>query len=310
MASLNFFGDKSGGNLQGRQLRDFLDVRRDAAASGVGPLTGQIGTSQPTQRAIETQQSLGSNLEQLFQTFGENQRQRINTDFGMAANNAIGSLQERGFGGSTGLLTDLTAVEQARTQALSDVNQNVLQQRIGAQTGIANQISGLLDSSSQQGVGVISSLLGLSNPVAGSSASSGGGGGGGGINRDPDQSEPWDPFKYLRQPGMGSGSGSSGGGGGSSGGGGGAPPMENPFFDVPTGGNTGNPWPEDADPNDEMTFVDENGAKVRLAKWNYDILPKAHRDHLKPEGGGGLEDAAGAAGGGLGGWAGRQAGGG
>ena len=209
-----------------------------------GGFQGNIIQNPLQEGAVQEQRDFRGRLDSLLNTFGEGERNRINQDFQIAANNATGGLASRGFAGSSLQVPAALGVERERSRALGTLNDQLLGKRIEADTGITNSISDLLFGSSNQATDLIGKLLGTGG-IGSDSSSKGGGGGGGGsssIGFNPDNPSP-PPEDFLgRFPGGifgggGGGSFSSGGGGSS----GSAPPqvINNPFFPDDTGSSGG-----------------------------------------------------------------------
>ena len=194
-----------------------------------GGFQGNITQNPLQEGAVQEQRDFRSRLDSLLNTFGEGERNRINQDFQIAANNATGGLASRGFAGSSLQIPAALGVERERSRALGTLNDQLLGKRIDADTGITNSISDLLFGSSNQATDLIGRLLGTGGIGSDSTSKDSPPGGGGssiGFNPDNPSSPPEDFLGRFPSGGGSFGGGSSGGGGG-----GGTPPqvINNPF---------------------------------------------------------------------------------
>lgn len=210
--------------------------------SGFDLFQGGMQNNELQRMAVDEQRGLRGRLDTLLNQNGAGQRARITDRFDTASRNATGALVKRGFAGSSLNLPAQTGVERERSMALGDLNDRLLQQRMGMESGVSKNISDLLFGSSEQGTNMLASILG-SGRIGNTSESNSTGstpnnntGLGKGPSKDSgkqgrDEFNKWK--SQFSQPSGSPGGSPSGSPGGNPGGG----PMQvqNPFFREPGG---------------------------------------------------------------------------
>lgn len=207
------------------------------------------GILDPYNRGITDSVLTRNATNDLITAYGNGQRQQIDQDFATRANNAAGGLAARGFGGSSLQITTALGVERDRKLAQGNLEDRIIQQRLGNSLNYAQLIAQQTGQSGDASTSLMRTLLGLTQSTRAPNSGGGGGGGGGqspsvgdGTNDVEDAYNNLPPLTNPFLPGGGGVSGGGtrsggGGGGGSSGGGGGGQVITNPFLPPGGGGN-------------------------------------------------------------------------
>lgn len=107
------------------------------------------GQSADVDGAVQTQRNLREELLPLLSQMGQGEATMINNQAQVAQNNLMGSLASRGLSGSNLSAIGASDIEQQRTNAFSDLQNQLLGRRVGAETGIADTISNVYANAGQ-----------------------------------------------------------------------------------------------------------------------------------------------------------------
>jgi len=123
-------------------------------------LQGNVRSNELQDQSFQEQQGVRNRGQARLADFGQGERGRIEDAFLTASRNAAGSLNARGFAGSSLNIPAQLGVEADKQAAFGNLQERVIQQQIGADTEATNNLSDLLFGSSSQGTDMISALLG------------------------------------------------------------------------------------------------------------------------------------------------------
>ena len=140
--------------------RDFKKSQFDRVLGLLGGIGGEGNAGGGAGGAIQTQRDLLASLMGAFENFGRGAENRIEGEFEVARNNAIGGLASRGFAGSSLTIPAETSVARDKALALGALQDNLLGRQIDATTGIAKNVSDLQIDAGKQRSQLLSGLLG------------------------------------------------------------------------------------------------------------------------------------------------------